>query len=280
MATSCLSDTRDGPRAGLARGARCRLLGHSFCFASQGLESRACRHSVTLLQSLDDARPLVVSTGQGEVIGHLLMVAPQVERTIRAADVPILLLDVEPLHAEFRRYVKAAEGRVRCLDALAWGELRSVGRAFLADDLGGEALDRAIRCALRALAGAFEPVPEPDPRVLWMMEQIQNEPSRELTALSAQLDLSVEHASRLFSSQVGLSLRVYALSCKIRLAARYLGRGHPLTDVAQMAGFADSAHFAKVWARCYGAPPSTYFPAARMRVDQTALPAWIAPPAD
>jgi len=278
MATSdALGDPKD-TGAGQVPGARCRLLGSSFCFACHGLVSRACRHSVTLLQSLDDHRPLVVLTERGEVSGKLLMVAPMIERTLHAAGIPFLLIDVEPLHGAFRRLVRAADAQVRSLDHLGFNALRSVGAAFLADALGGQALDQAVRSALGEFASAFEPVPDLDSRVRWMMIEIQTDPSRELTALSAQLGLSVEHASRLFSSHAGLSLRVYALSCKIRLAARYLGRGLPLTEVAQMAGFSDSAHFAKVWARCYGAPPSSYFPPNRMKVDRTALPGWIEPP--
>lgn len=279
MASSDVAGAEKDPRAGPAQGARCRLLGDSFCFACHSLESRACRHSVTLLQSLDEHRGLVVSTDQGEVSGKLLMVAPLVERSLRAAGIPFLLIDVEPLHWAFRRFVQAADARVRSLDHLGFNALRSVGTAFLADALAGQALDKAIRHALGELVSAFAPVPDLDPRVRWMMVEIQSDPSRELTELAAQLGLSVEHASRLFSAQAGLSLRVYALSCKIRLAARHLGRGHSLTEVAQMAGFSDSAHFAKVWTRCYGASPSAFFPPTRMKVDQTALPGWIEPPA-
>lgn len=263
--------------AHLPPGARGRLMGNAFCFACPGLVSRACRHSVTLLQALDPCKPLVVRTAQGAVQGQLILVPPQTERSLRAERSPFLMVDVEPIHTDYR--VLAAVGeQVAALDHLAFDGLRLVGLGFLHDVLRGRELDHAVRQALSQLAGHFPQPPALDPRVRWMMTEIQSDPGRPLTDLAAELDLSVEHASRLFSGQAGLSLRMYCLSSKIRLAARYLGRGRSLTEVAQMAGFADSAHFSKVWTRCYGAPPSVYFPVDRMQVDHSALPGWIQPP--
>lgn len=258
--------------------ARGRLHGDSFSYACPGLSSHACRHAVTLVQALD-ASPLGVDAGPEQVQGRLVMIGPRVERTLRADQVPLLLVDVEPTHPNFRALLGAVAAQsVRVLDHLAFDDLRRTGSAFLSGALGGRALDAAVRSAVGALAARFEPPPSLDSRVRWMMDQIQADPSRSLCSLAEGLGLSVEHASRLFSSQLGLSLRVYTLSAKIRLAARYMGRGVSLTEVAQMAGFVDSAHFTKVWVKCYGAPPSTFFPANRTFMDDTALPGWIRPP--
>lgn len=261
----------------LPPGARGRLMGDTFCFASTGLISRACRHSVTLVQALEPDKPLRVGTAQGLVEGQLILVPPQTERTLNAEHSPFLMVDLEPIHIDYR-VLAGVGGRVGTLDHLAFDALRQVGLGFLHDGLHGRELDHAVREALSQLTGHFPRPPALDPRVRWMMTEIQSDPGRPLTDLAAELDLSVEHASRLFSSQAGLPLRTYCLSSKIRLAARYLGRGRSLTEVAQMAGFADSAHFAKVWTRCYGAPPSVYFPVDRMQVDHSALPRWIQPP--
>lgn len=258
--------------------ARGRLHGDSFSYACPGLNSHACRHSVTLVQSLD-ASLLTVEAGPVKVQGRLVMIGPLVERTLRGDQVPLLLVDVEPTHPNFRALLGAVVvQRARVLDHLAFDDLRRTGLAFLSGALGGRALDSAVRSAVGELAAKFEAPSSMDARVRWMMDQIQEDPSRSLCSLAEGLGLSVEHASRLFSSQLGLSLRVYTLSAKIRLAARYMGRGVSLTEVAQMAGFVDSAHFTKVWVKCYGAPPSTFFPASRTFMDDTALPGWIRPP--
>jgi len=258
---------------------RGRLHGDAFSYVCAGWESLACRHAVTLLAALDQPSP-VVETACGRVQGRLLLVAPLVERQLRAAGVPLLLLDLEPTHPRYRCFLPVAGPAGVCsLDHLGCEALADVGRAMYRGELCGSALDQAVRAAVRELARHFAQPQELDDRVRWMMTELQNEPSRSLNELSGLLGLSVEYASRLFSSQLGLPLRVYALSCKIRLAARFMGAGQSLTDIAQMAGFADSAHFAKVWTRCYGAPPSNYFPPERTRMDAQALPGWIQPPA-
>ena len=259
--------------------ARCRLHGDSFSYACRGLNSHACRHSVTLMQSLD-ASLLQIGTLKVRVQGRLLLIGPLVERTLQAGQTPLLLVDVEPTHPHFRTLLGAmGEQGVRVLDHLGFDSLRGVGQAFLSGALGGRELDKAVRHAVGELAAAFDQPAPLDARVRWMMDQIQEDPARSLCWLAGQLGLSVEHASRLFSSHLGLPLRVYTLSAKIRLAARYLGHGVSLTEIAQMAGFVDSAHFTKVWVKCYGAPPSTFFPSSRTRMDDAALPGWIRPPA-
>jgi AraC-like DNA-binding protein len=259
--------------------ARGRLHGDAFSYACSGRESLACRHSVTLVAALAEGCPLVQSAG-GSAQGRLLLVAPMVERQLWAAGVPVLLLDLEPTHPRYRCFLPVAGAQGVCsLDHLGFDELSRVGRDMLGGALAGPALDQAMRAAVRSLAQRFAQPPELDDRVRWMMTELQNDPARSLSVLSDQLGLSVEYASRLFSSQLGLPLRVYALSCKIRLAARFMGAETSLTEVAQMAGFADSAHFAKVWTRCYGAPPSNYFPPRRMHMDDQGLPGWIQPPA-
>ena len=268
-----------GPAPGGGLPARARLQGDSFTYVCTGLESRACRHAVTLLHTLEGARPLEVETEHGITRGQALMVAPLVPRVLRAAQVPFVMVDLEPSHPHYRRFLGAqpAAGALS-LDHLQLNALRDIGQQFLHLRLTGRALDQAVREAVAQLAQAFPQPPELDERVRWMMNAIDQEPSRSLCDLAEELSLSIEHASRLFSSQVGVCLRTYSLSNKIRYAARYMGHGHSLTEVAQMAGFVDSAHFAKVWTRCYGRPPSAYFPAEKTRMDAANLPGWIRPP--
>lgn len=54
-----------------------------------------------------------------------------------------------------------------------------------------------------------------------------------------------------------------------------MGSGQRLTDVAQAAGFVDSAHFAKVWVQTYGASPSHFFPSQCTDMDGHGLPDWV-----
>jgi len=253
---------------------RVRLHGDSFSYASMNMDSRACRTASSVLVALGDA-PLRVQTRSGEVAARTLVVAPLRQRRLLATGVPLLLVDVEPIHARFRSLVTAtAKADVLVLDDQAGDELRRLGQAFLAHAVEGLVYDRALRKAIHHLANRFAAPASLDERVIWMMRTIESRPHCSLADLAQSLDLSPGHVCRLFSTSVGVPLRQYAVSAKIRAAARFLGEGHSLTDVALMAGFADSAHFAKAWSRSYGRAPSVSFFSKHLERDRDALPAW------
>lgn len=261
------------PSAALS--ARIRLMRDSYAFASPGLGTRACRHAVTLLFAAGEA-PAAVCWRHGTERAPALMVAPRVDRRLDMAATPFVLVDVEPRHASYRRFARAACGAVQPVpaDRAELQNLHALCRAFHAGALRGTDVDRALRPALQALAETW-PDPGPlDPRVDWMMSSMDRAPSVTLEQLARRLGLSPTRASRLFSSQMGIPARAYATAAKVHAAARCMGSGCSLTEVALAAGFADSAHFAKVWLRCYGAPPSAYFQPRRVALDAEGLSGW------
>lgn len=242
---------------------RIRLMRHSFAYACPGLSSRACRHSVTLLLASGSA-PLQVQWRQGTVTGHAVLVAPVVERTLCAADTPLVVLDLEPRHASFRRFsLGAAAQGVQCLPETRVRALVRVARDFHEGRLVGAELDARMQAAIAALAAHWPDPGTLDPRVDWMMRTLDRHPCTTLEQMAQVLAMSPSRASRLFSMHMGIHCRAYALAAKIHAAALQMGNGRRLTEVAADAGFADSAHFAKVWLRCYGAPPSVFLPAHR-----------------
>ncbi len=265
--------------ADMATRDRLRLHGDSFSYASRGMNSLACRTACTLLVALG-VRTLGVETRSGRFEGRALLVAPMRQRRLRANDSALLLVDVEPIHPRFRSFLAATgDSDVLVLDDEAGRELQRLGQAFHSHAVEGPAYDRALRKAIHHLANRFsEPVPLDD-RVIWMMRTIESRPHCGLGELAQSLGLSPGHVCRLFSASVGVPLRHYAVSAKIRAAARFLGEGHSLTDVALMAGFSDSAHFAKAWARSYGRAPSESFFSRQIERDPDALPDWARQPA-
>lgn len=252
--------------------ARIRLMGDSFLYASSGLVSRACRHAVSLLFSVG-AEPMEVQWCEGSVRARAVLVRPLVNRWLRAARTPFVLLDLEPMHAGFRSFSLAQTGPgVQPLELPAVQALHELALQFHAGQWVGPELDAQLRAAVGRLAAAwFDPGPL-DKRVAAMMRAIERNACTSLEALAQAQALSPTHASRLFSAQVGIPARAYALAAKVRVAAGYMGSGRRLTDVAMAAGFADSAHFAKVWLRSYGAPPSRYFALGRTAVDAQGSP--------
>ena len=69
--------------------------------------------------------------------------------------------------------------------------------------------------------------------------------------------------SALFTQQVGMPLRKYLLWRRLLFGIRRLGNGASVTSAAVEAGFADGAHFSRVFRATFGCKPSSL---ANMRV--------------
>lgn len=254
--------------------ARFRLMGDSFLFAGPGHDSRSCRHSVSMLCALGD-QPLEVQCQRRTLRGTRLMVAPLEAKTLLARGVPFALMDVEPCHRHFRVLSSACRNSgVETLPEEPARAFREIAQAFHAGSLSGADADRAAHEWIDRLAATWPAPPELDPRVRRMQKMMDLQPAISLHEMAVKLGLSDSAASRLFSRDMGIAQRIYSLAIKVRAAAQYMGSGHSLTEIGQDAGFVDSAHFAKVWTRCYGAPPSVFFPPHRLAMDNASLPDW------
>jgi AraC-like DNA-binding protein len=79
---------------------------------------------------------------------------------------------------------------------------------------------------------------------------------RSLTSIAADVNLSISRLTHVFSEQMGTPFRSYLLWLKLRRAIENVVVGRSLTDAAHRAGFADSAHFSRVFSRTFGFSPS------------------------
>ncbi len=254
--------------------ARVRLMGDSLAFACPGMENTTVRHSVTVMCAIDD-KPLAISCDGGMVEGQVLLIQPMARKTVHAIDVPLFLIDLEPTHPQYRRLIAHNAPDVQALNVSACTGFLDMARAFEAGSLRGRAFDVSARQAIDAIAAQFPARPPLTAFVHKLMLMLDEDPGAELDQLVVQLDVSSHHASRLFFQDLGLPLRRYALSVKIRAASSFMGSGLPLTQVAQAAGFVDSAHFAKVWLQCYGASPSQFFHLGPPHLDTADQPDWL-----
>lgn len=262
------------PPADGAPRARVRLLGDSIAFACPGMQNTTRRHSATVLCATGEQPLRVVCDGQ-VVQGQVLLIRPMAHKTVLADGQPLVLIDLEPSHPHYRRFHAVCDPGAQALAVGACAGLVPMARAFAAGQLGGRALDARARQAIDALASVLPAPPPLDARVRRLMALLDEHPGAELDEMARSLGLSPHHASRLFGQGLGLPLRRYALSVKIRAAASFMGSGLALTTVAQAAGFVDSAHFSKVWVQCYGASPSQFFHADDLHIDAADQPDWL-----
>lgn len=238
---------------------RLGLLGDSFIYAGPNIQTDVCRHSVTLACALSQ-QPLSIHAAGRCWQGHLLVIRPFLKRTVDTGSAPVALIDLEPSHPRYNTFsCQAPEASVTALDAARFAGLLACVQGFAQQRLSGPQLRAAVCLHVADVADSIGPeVPVSSP-VLQMMAAVRMDPASDLGMLSRRVGLPARRASQLFVSALGLTVRQYALAEKIRRAAMFLGSSRPLTDIAQLCGFADSAHLAKVWQRCYGMCPSTFF---------------------
>jgi AraC family transcriptional regulator len=87
-----------------------------------------------------------------------------------------------------------------------------------------------------------------------------------LTELAAAVGIHPAHLSRTFHEQFGCTMSEYLRRRRVELAQRELvGTGRSLADIAYAAGFADQAHFSRVFKQITGVSPGAYRKAAAGR---------------
>jgi len=79
---------------------------------------------------------------------------------------------------------------------------------------------------------------------------------------SAELEettgLSRYDLSRQFKKMLGTSPYRYSVNRRLDKARRLILQGHPLIDLALATGFADQAHFSRLFKAAFGMPPGKY----------------------
>lgn len=108
-------------------------------------------------------------------------------------------------------------------------------------------------------------LPRLDRRVSEVVDLIDSAPVPLANRYEAadQVALSPSRFSALFTQQVGMPLRKYLLWRRLLFGIRRLGNGASVTSAAVEAGFADGAHFSRVFRATFGCKPSSL---ANMRV--------------
>lgn len=231
---------------------------HGFIYTSNRLQSGpTLRHPAVLLLSVD-GRPFQTTLPDGRVLSSTaVLVPPRVERSLDARGVPVASLNIMPAHASYHVFRAMQPGGVRELDRHLFNPLNDELEALLhgrASIVEAElAFSRAVTEAQRVLP----PAPAPDPRALPLIRMLDAHPELSLDALSRKLGYSHQVMSRLFSSAVGMSMRDYQNWLKQRRVYDVLYSRRSITQVAYLAGFADSPQFTRTFQRWYGQTPST-----------------------
>lgn len=199
-----------------------------------------------------------------------LLVAPNVGRRIRAADVGFFSLSLDPTHPASRHLRE---------QVLAGRDSVDLSHAVTADALAlvQQCVERTRSCAdMRQVSDRlldhFFPdaraAPLPDARVLAAAAGLRRQvPTRaQMEPLCREAGLSRGRLTHLFTQELGTSIRSYLRWVKLCKAAELFGREHSATEVATRIGFADSAHLSRVFRGYFSVAPSFIANRALVRV--------------
>jgi AraC-like DNA-binding protein len=214
-------------------------------------------HAIQITVSL--AGSLKLATQDQAIEAPAIAVAADARHRFEADGVMVFVF-VEPESRAGRALDKALFGK----GPLAELEIGSVTPALAplqaTFDAGLDA-DHLLRAGDEALA-ALMPHEEPalpDPRVRRILEQAAANLDQPLdrVAAAAGVYLSPSRLRHLFVEQTGLAFKTYVLWLRLVRALQVYSQGRNLTEAAHAAGFADSAHFSRVFRRTFGLPATT-----------------------
>lgn len=192
----------------------------------------------------------------GVVPGPFAVVAPDTLHAFQARGL-VSHLFIEPESRAGRTLEQLLQGQsaVTMTPAQAQDSPRLILEAFqhFSDPVG--ALREAGKTISDRIAGHAR-VAEPDRRVRqiikWTNENLDSSVGIEQAA--REVGLSSSRASHLFVEETGLPFRTYVLWQRLVRAVDAHIAGSTLTDAAQLAGFADSAHLSRTFKRMFGLP--------------------------
>lgn len=211
-------------------------------------------HAFQLTFSLGGSFNLRVE--DGDVPGPFAIVAPDSLHAFEALGL-VALLFVEPESRAGRTLAQLLQGRTAA--TLSAAQVQDSPNLIL------EAFEHPHdpRGALRAagmkistrIAGHVR-VAEPDRRVRQIIKWANDnlDTSLGINGAARGVGLSPSRASHLFVEETGLPFRTYVLWLRLVRAVDAHIAGMTLTDAAQEAGFADSAHLSRTFKRMFGLP--------------------------
>lgn len=229
-----------------------------FMFSCEGMVApRTERYTATVLLATSDAGIGVDITGERQQV-QVALLKPFVPKSLQAPGQPFVSIGLNPLHPRYRSCTRMAAPGFTALESslfpALWPRLQALRAGQLDTTQARSVFDQCIDAVTRLLP----PLRPVDPRIARVTALLATDHRRSLETLASQACLSYYRMSHLFSHEMGLSLRQYVLSLKIHAAARCIGAGMSLTATAHEAGFTDSAHLSKVWAKAFGGPPSHF----------------------
>lgn len=108
-----------------------------------------------------------------------------------------------------------------------------------------------------ALLGKVAPLSPLDERITQVLRLLSQQRWPGIEALADAVALSPSRLSHLFADQMGVSIHSYLKYVRLKSALGLMHQGLSLTQVAQEAGFYDSAHLSRTFRQTFGVAPKS-----------------------
>ena len=190
------------------------------------------------------------------------LVPPNLEHRALVPDARMVVLIVDPDSPDFRPLLRGLRpSSIRAIE----GSVFAASREALDRIVDGRAAPAEVEACAASMVSllARQEAVVLDPRVATVLERIRASfpDVPPLATLAADVGLSPNRLMTVFKKSLGLPIRRYLLWLRLRGCVRWLVDGANLTDTAHAAGFADSAHFSRVFRENFGMRPSEVFSA-------------------
>ncbi|MEX3964682.1 helix-turn-helix transcriptional regulator [Paraburkholderia sp. EG286B] len=223
-----------------------------------------------MVLAVSTGETLRIATARECHIGRILLVAPNVSRSIEARNGGLYSVQLELTNAFFQHLLKhVLKGRqIVDLSELADDFVVRTAESALGQPQDCEQIragSEQILNTLFPLAARSQPI---DARVdavaSWLSTHVpvRTNPQQ----LAHFCGLSESRLAHLFASATGSSIREYLLWVKMRKAAELFSTRSTLTEIAHATGFADLAHLSRTFKRYFGLTPSFLSNPAHVRV--------------
>ena len=183
-------------------------------------------------------------------------IAPLIRRGLRAVDVGLISVNIQPHHPGFAAFCRIAEPGARALSRTAFARFDTALVRAYEGRLPPREAEALFEALVETAIEQLEIGADRDERTETLFALLRENPECSLGEVARLLSVSYTGASHLFARAVGLPLRTYQHWIKCMRATQHFSGEATLTEIAQLAGFTDSAHLSRAWQRRYGLPPS------------------------